>query len=136
MEIGEQFLAVVGAVDCRDVPVAGAGVVLDVGVAGGRLAEQGAQGLVEQHVAGACPRRGTATFTVSATKPLPTAALVSGGKQPQFEPLKSMPSIVVPSDRAAGVLQVAQRPALLGIARLLGRGDVLGGRRAWCAAGS
>ena len=69
------------------------------------------------------------TLTVSATKPLPTAALVSGGKQPQFEPLKSMPSMVVPRIAPLGFWRVAQRAALLGIARLLGRGDVLGGRQ-------
>src|SRR5262245_25031171 len=32
------------------------------------------------------------TLTVSTTKSLPTAALVSGGRQPQFEPIKSIPS--------------------------------------------
>ena len=131
----QQFLAVVGAVDAGDVPVAGDGVVLDVGVAArspGRRACSRARRAASLPVVS---QTRNWTLTVSATKPLPTAALVSGGKQPQFEPLKSMPSMVVPSDRAAGVLEVAQRAALLVVARLLGRGDVLGGGQAWCGAG-
>ena len=111
----QQFLAVVGAVDAGDVPVAGAGVVLDVGVASGRHWPKRVLKGSSSNTLPAVSQTRNWTFTVSATKPLPTAALVSGGKQPQFEPLKSMPSIVVPTVAPLGFWRYPSTPPCLGL---------------------
>ena len=109
-----------------DIPLAGDAVVLDVGVTAGRPAEQGAQRLVEQLVARGVPdpeldvdclgdeavadRRVGVGRQAAAVRAVEVDALDGGSE-----------------DRAAGVLNGTQRPAELVVARLLGRGDVLGG---------
>src|SRR5437868_10659499 len=54
-------------------------------------------------------------LTTSTAKLLPTAAFVSGGKQPQFEPLKSIPSRLFTTVSGPGAIERAGGKVPVGI---------------------
>ena len=107
--------------------MAGRGVVLDVGVAGGRLAEQGAQRLVEQLVARGIP---DAELDVDGLGHEPVAHRRVGiGRQAAAVRAVEVDAFDRGSEeRTTGILNSTQCSSQLVVARLLGRGDVLGGR--------
>ncbi len=67
-------------------------------------------------------------LTASITSVGPTATISLGGRHPQGESSKLRPSKLVPSVAPLGFWIAPSDPAQLVVARLLGRGDVLGGR--------